>query len=211
VKEIFTVRTLLHIPIMHTQADMGALREPIRQLTIEKLGQEGWERKVKTADQRWEAIRQVIEKWELPYEQVRLYQDGLPNCGREVEIVTQLAQAGSPNHTLLVKLMQKGATLMGTESPDLLLQEYQLIQQTLARREGGRASGLEGGLARLSRSLLEKRDRYIAARISKTLGRGETGIIFLGLLHSLERLVVPDIRLQYPLGRPAPRGKAGAS
>jgi hypothetical protein len=210
VKEISTVRTLLHIPIIHTQADMGALKERIRLLRIEKLGKEGWERNVKSADQMWEVIRQVIEKWELPYEQVRLYQDGLPNCGREVEIVTELAQAGSPNHTLLVELIQKGATLMGTESPDLLLQEYQLIQQTLAR-DGGRASGVEGGLARLGRSLLEKRDRYIAARISETLGRGETGIIFLGLLHSLERLVAPDIRLHYPLGRPAPFGKVGAS
>ncbi len=42
-------RTLLHIPIVHTEADMGALHDSIRQMTIRKLGREGWERKVKTA------------------------------------------------------------------------------------------------------------------------------------------------------------------
>lgn len=188
---------------------MGALREPLRQLTIEKLGKEGWERNVKTAEQMWAVIRRVIDKWELPYERVRLYQDGLPNCGREAEIVTQLAKAGSPNHQLLVELMRKGATLMGTESPDLLLQEYQLIQEALARRVGSQAGRLENGLRKLSRSLLERRNRYIAARISDTLGRGETGIVFLVRLHSLEGLLKPDIRLLYPLGRPAPRWKTG--
>jgi len=202
-------RTLLHIPILHTQADMGALKEAIRQATIKKLGQQGWERQLRTAHQMWALIRRLIENWDLPYQRVRLYQDGLPNCGREVEIVTQLAKAGSPNHELLVELIEKGATLMGTESPDLLLEEYQLIQQALARRAGSQAGRLEDGLRRLSRSLLEKRDRYIAGRISDTLGRGETGIVFLGLLHCLEGLLARDIQLCYPLGRPAPRWKPG--
>jgi hypothetical protein len=202
-------RTLLHIPILHTQVDMGALKESIRQVTVEKLGQEGWERTVKTAHQMWATIRGLIERWALPYERVRLYQDGLPNCGRELEIVTELAKAGSPNHQLLLELIGKGATLMGTESPDLLLKEYQLIQQGLARR-GDRQSGkLEEGLRRLGASLLEERDRYIARRVSETLGVGETGIIFLGLLHSLEGLLALDIELRYPLGRPVPRWKAG--
>jgi len=203
------MRTVLHIPILHTQVDMGALKESIRQVTIEKLGQEGWERKVKTAHQMWAMIRRLIARWDFPYERVRLYQDGLPNCGREVEIVTELAKAGSPNHQLLVELIEKGATLMGTESPELLLKEYQLIQQGLARRVNSQAGKLEDGLRRLGASLLEERDRYIARRISETLGAGETAIVFLGLLHSLEGLLVPDIELRYPLGRPLPRWKAG--
>jgi hypothetical protein len=91
------------------------------------------------------------------------------------------------------------------------LSRYQLIQQRLARQDVGRAGGPQGGSGRLSRSLLERRDRYIATRISETLGTGDTGIVFLGFLHSLERLLARDIRLQYPFGRRAPRGKLGAS
>src|SRR3990167_5525794 len=123
------MRTLIYIPIIHTQADMGALAGAIRRLAIEKLGHREWERSVRAIDQLWTIIHETIEKLDLLYPRVRLYQDGLPNCGREVQIVTDLANAGSPNHQLLLYLMEKGATLMGTESADFLLEEYQLVQQ----------------------------------------------------------------------------------
>lgn len=198
------MRTVIYIPIIHTQADMGALSGAIRRLTIEKLGQQEWERNVRAIDQLWTGIRETIEEWDLPYPRVRLYQDGLPNCGREVQIVTDLADTGSPNHQLLLYLMEKGAVLMGTESPDLLLEEYQLIQRVLDARDPGEAEQVEARQEALSHSLLERRDRYISERINETLCEGETGIVFLGMLHSLEGRLARDIRLSYPLLRPAP-------
>jgi hypothetical protein len=205
------LRALIYIPIIHAQADLGELGAPIRRLKIKKLGRAGWERNANLIRQFWARIEQAIDSLVLPYERVRLYQDGLPNCGREVEIVTELAKAGSPNHRLLVALIEKCATLVGTESPELLLEEYQLIQQTLERRAASGAAGFNDGMRGLGRSLLERRDRYIAARISGTLGAGETGIVFLGLLHSPQGLLAPDIRLSYPLGRPAPCERARGS
>ena len=204
------MRTLIYIPIIHTQADMGALAGAIRRLSIEKLGHREWERSVKAIDQLWTIIHETIEKLDLPYPQVRLYQDGMPNCGREVQIVSDLAKAGSPNHQLLLFLMGKGATLMGTESPELLLEEYQLVQQVLSAQGLGEVERVQARQESLSNSLLERRDRYISERINETLREGETGILFLGMLHSLEEKIAKDIQVQYPILRPAhPKERKG--
>ena len=42
----------------------------------------------------------------------------------------------------------------------------------------------------------------MAQRINDTLKDGETGILFLGMLHSLERYLNPDIKVIYPLQPP---------
>src|SRR5208283_1852853 len=125
-------RCLLHIPIIHSQAEMGSLSPTIQAIMVQKLGAKGWERKVGLIDGIWTQIEQTIDGWLLPYEKVRLYQDGLPVCGRELEIVSDLAKAGSRNHQLLLRLKERGATLMGTESADLLVQEYHFDKQLLA-------------------------------------------------------------------------------
>src|SRR3989337_601685 len=204
------MRSLIHIPIIHTQADMGALAGAIRRLSIEKLGRREWERSIRAIDRLWTIIRETIEKLDLSYPRVRLYQDGLPNCGREVQIVSDLAKAGSSNHQLLLYLMEKGATLMGTESADLLLEEYQLVQQVLSAQDLGEAERVQARQESLSHSLLERRDRYISERINETLREGETGILFLGMLHSLEEKIAKDIQVQYPILRPAhPKERKG--
>ena len=197
------MRTLIYIPIIHTQADMGALAGAMQRLAIEKLGRREWERSVKVVDQLWTVIRETIEEMDLPYPRVRLFQDGLPQCEREIQIVTDLANAGSLNHQVLLFLMAQGATLMGTESPDLLLEEYQLAQQVLNAQGLGEAERVQARQKSLSQSLLGKRDRYIAERINETLGEGETGIVFVGMLHSLEEHLARDIQVHYPILRPA--------
>ena len=44
--------------------------------------------------------------------------------------------------------------------------------------------------------LLERRDRAIAQRIDQTLAQGETGLVFLGLLHAIGRFLPPDIHVE---------------
>jgi hypothetical protein len=127
-------RTLIYLPIVHTQADMGALKESVARANLEKVGRAGWSRKTAAIDQIWTAIEATIDALALSFDRVRLYQDGLPVCGREAEIVTELAQAGSRNHQLLLRLMAQGAVLMGTESGELLVQEYQSAKQSLTAR-----------------------------------------------------------------------------
>jgi hypothetical protein len=192
---------LIYLPIVHTQADMGALKESVARATLEKVGRAGLARKTAAIDKIWTEIEAAIEALALSFERVRLYQDGLPVCGREVEIVTELAQAGSRNHQLLLRLMAQGAVLMGTESGDLLVQEYQLARQSLTTRPP-RAAGVAASRRVLGDTLLQRRDQFIARRINDTLKCGETGILFLGMLHSLERYLNQDVKVIYPLHRP---------
>lgn len=192
-------RSLIHLPIIHTQADMGALSQAIKDMTIQKLGQEGWERNVSLIDEIWTRIEEAIDSWSLPYGKVRLYQDGLPVCGREAEIVTELARAGSRNHRLLLRLKERGATLMGTESAQLLVEEYQLVKRVLDAADPQKASHLEARYQAKSQALLKERDKAIAERINDTLGAGEIGLLFLGMLHSLGDWLAKDIRVSHPL------------
>jgi len=46
-----------------------------------------------------------------------------------------------------------------------------------------------------TRTILEKRDQYIAEQIARTLEPGETGLIFLGMLHSLVGRLPRDIEI----------------
>jgi len=194
-------RTLIYFPIIHTPADMGALKDSVTRATLERVGRLGLSRKETAVRQVWTEIEQTLEGLNLSYDRVRLYQDGLPVCGREVQMVTELAQAGSRNHQLLLHLMAKGATLMGTEAADLLLEEYQLARQSLRSRPP-RAAGAAAQRRSRGDALLQRRDRFIAQLINQTLRGGETGILFLGMLHSLDRYLAKDIKVIYPLSRP---------
>jgi hypothetical protein len=200
-------RTLIYIPIIHTQADMGALSESIQRLKVKRLGRKGWERTVNLVDKLWARIEQAIESLILPYGRVRLYQDGLPVCGREVAIVAELAEAGSRNHRLLLRLREKGATIMGTESSELLVEEYQLVKEVFASGKPKVATRGEARQKALRDSLLKRRDQYIARRINDTLLAGETGLIFLGMLHSVRSWLDKDIRIVYPIHQPLNRGE----
>ncbi len=199
-------RTLIYIPIVHTESDMGNLSESVRQAAIRKLGLTGWKRKVNLIDKIWTTIEKTVDALNLPYEKVLLYQDGLPVCGRETEIVTELARGGSRNHQLLLRLMSRGARAIGTESPELLMEEYELARQSVASGEIPEPVGMKVRRKALSDPLLKRRDQFIADRINSTLGNGETGIVFLGMLHCVEGLLDKDIRVLYPVNLP-PRAR----
>jgi len=195
-------RTLIYFPIIHSQKDMGNFSETVRRVTLQKLGEGGWKRKINLVKQFWTDIGNAIHGLDLPLKKTRLYQDGLPVCGREIEIVMELAGKGSPNHVLLLRLMEKGAILMGTESSALLIEEYHLIKEILESKDLQEAIRIEARLKSAGDTLLEKRDVYIAERIDATLKAGETGIIFLGILHKIEGRLPEDIHVLYPINRP---------
>jgi hypothetical protein len=192
-------RTLIYLPIIHTRQDMGDLGESIRQATVRLLGKQSLIHKDQMVDRIWTAIEQAIDALDLQFEKVRLYQDGLPVCGRELEIIADLAASGSRNHCLVMQLIRKGAMLMGTESAELLLEEYRLIKRTVSGRQS--ATGAETFRDRHAGAdiLLKKRDQFIAQRINDTLGPDETGIIFLGMLHDLEGRLDQDITVVCPI------------
>ena len=200
-------RRLFHIPVIHSQAEMGSLSPTIQAMTVQKLGAKGWERNVSLIDGIWTQIEQAIDRWSLPYEKVRLYQDGLPVCGRELEIVSELAKAGSRNHQLLLRLKERGATLMGTESADLLVQEYNLIKQTLAANDPATAARREARHQESSRSLLKRRDQAIARTDQPDAAAGvKSACCFWECYTPWNGWLARDIQVTHPLYPPSPGG-----
>ena len=186
---IRAMRTLIVIPIVHTEQDMGSLLEQTRLAYVSKYGQEKWAEHLKSISDFWLGISQIIKSLDPHYASVRLYQDGLPICGKEEQIVRDVAAQGSKNYQLLVELMTLGSRLMGTEDPQLLLREYRFHQDALR----GGDSEQQAQRVEQSRQLLLERDRFIADRINATLLADEVGLLFLGLAHSIEKLMNADI------------------
>jgi hypothetical protein len=188
-----TNRRLVWVPIIHTREDMGRLQQKVEAEYIRRLGRARWNAHRKSVGTLWEDIRRWIDGLGLDFDHVRLYQDGLPVCGHEERIVRELASQASLNHRLLADLIDRGARLTGTESPQLLLEEYELNRRILGVAPGAAAPA--GDLSDEARRLLESRDQFIASRIAETLQPGECGLVFLGMLHSLEGRLPADIHL----------------
>ena len=201
------MRTLLAIPIIHTEHDMGTLLEQIKREYVARFGQEKWHAHLKSIDDVWGGIRQMLVMLELPQTSVRLYQDGLPVCGKELEIVRDVAGQGSINYQLLLELIEKGAKLEGTEDPGLLLQEYRFHQEQLGNSLPEQASQR----VELSQKLLMERDKFIAERINSTLLVGEIGVLFLGLAHSIDAFLDADILVKPLLLSLRERHSAGSA
>ncbi len=203
-------RQLIWVPIVHTQEDMGQLRDPVKDQYVRRAGQAKWEAHVRTVEAFWAEIRRLIEDLGLDDPHVRLYQDGLPVCDHEERIVRELAEQGSVNHRLLIDLIDRGARLTGTESPQLLVQEYELNRRILGLDPSTRPNSLRAReIQAEARRLLAERDQFIADRIAETLQPAEQGLIFLGMLHSLEKRLPNDI--QVTMLRPGGRQRIGGS
>jgi hypothetical protein len=195
-------RKLIYIPIVHTQADMGKLGKSVRKAYLHKIGRTALKRKTNTIERIWTDIETALERLSLGYDHVLLYQDGLPVCGKELEIVKDLANSGSRNHQLLLRLTARGATLMGTESAEFLLSEYELYNRILTSGSPSKAAEMEMRQKTTAESLLKKRDEFVAQRINDTLSTDRTGILFLGMLHWPVPLLDKDIEVIYPIGKP---------
>jgi erythromycin esterase-like protein len=181
-----TVRTLIHAPVIHTEADLGTMAAPVQHQFRACFGADAWARRASAVEAMWDGLRAKLLARPLAWARVRLYQDGLPVCGKEEAIAREVAARSSRNHRLLVELIELGATLVGTEDPALLVREYARVMALLEAAARGvsaeqmRALELEGD------EILRLRDAFIAQRIDATLAEGETGILFIGLMHRVD-------------------------
>ena len=183
------MRSLIYVPIIHLEVDLGSMAEELKERFEEAFGPEKWVRRYAAIEAMWEGLRSKLLALPLAWQRTRLYQDGLPVCGREKDIVTELAGKGSHNYRLLVELMERGATLMGTEDGELMVAEYRRIQRLVQVAERHEPEPVIEGLKRQGEEILRQRDAAIARRIDSTLGEGETGILFIGLLHRVDELL----------------------
>lgn len=202
-------RSLIYCPVIHSVIDLGALGAPVQTATRSAFGADTWRRRVHTVDHMWTEIERLIDSMHLDFKRTRLYQDGLPVCEHELDIVKEMTCKGSLNHRILLRLHARGAALMGTESAPLLLQEYDLAKRLLAPDQGHLVHEDRDALQTQARDLLKARDRFIGERINTTLGPGEVGILFLGMLHDVTPWLDSDIQVAYPLGTPVSADAVG--
>ncbi len=132
------MKRVIHIPVVHTLADLGSLGESVRAGYLQRYGAAGWGERQRAVGKFSGDVRRAVEALPLAWPSARIYQDGLPVCGKEEQIVRELAAAGSANHQLVLELVGRGASLVGTEDPELLLREYHL-QRRRMESSGARA------------------------------------------------------------------------
>ncbi len=181
-------RLLICVPILHTETDLGSLAPQVRAQAQAQAGvATAWEQRQATIAAFWKGVASWAARLPKNLSRYRIYQDALPVCGSEHAIVQELSDKGSANHRIVLDLLSRGAQLEGTESPELLVEEYRLAQASL--KQG--ASDHDA-----ARKLLVARDSYIAARIVETLKQGETGVLFIGMLHDVLSHLPPSFDIQ---------------
>ena len=194
-------RRLVYVPILDAR---GALEQKASKLHENRkndliLGET--DKELSAVGKMWGGISSKIGELNLPYKVVRIYQDGLPVCGNELELVTQLAESGNPNFLYILNLIQKGAKLEGTENLGLLIQEYDLLNKLLLKNsEKDRKEKVTEYQAK-SRELLTLRDEFIFNRIHETLQKGELPIVFMSAMHGLDKLLETNFMVSYVIYR----------
>ena len=195
------MRQLIYVPVIHSEADMGTVAEPHKKEITDQFGVCVWNEHIKAVDEMWEGIRKRLGSLHVDHSKVRVYQDGLPVCGREMNIVRDVAAQGSQNHRLVLSLVERGASLEGTEDVQLLLEEYHYIQAITSEPEPAERRRKAKSLSRQRKRLLCQRDRFMAQRIDETLKKGETGILFAGIAHRIDKYLPKDISVSYLIFR----------
>lgn len=178
---------LISISIIHTRADYGSLgsKVPVDQ-EYETV-----------ATQYWQAVSEHVQKLPVDFSELRVYQDGLLDTSTEIAAKI-VEETQTLNYNLLRWLRDKGAQIIGTESPSLLLQEYRALQAIFNAEDEEQKYTARLGYMKKSAYLLEERDIYITQRIKDTLPEGGTGILFIGLAHEVKRLLEQEMEFSEP-------------
>lgn len=198
-----STRLLVYIPVVHSAADLGSLAQGARERLAQVIGKAAVEQRIAAIHAWWRELGRRVDALPIDWTRARLYQDGLPVCEHEMAIVTELAHKGNPNHAILLSLVSRGATLMGTEDAALVVQEYRRFQKLVQAEKAGVKDAAD--LRAEGESLLKARDAFIAGRVDATLLPGESGVLFIGAAHRVaelltDKMVVKPIDLRPPAG-----------
>ena len=188
------MRTLIYAPVIHSSADLGSLAKEVTRRGRADFGPEFWEGHERTILGFWDAVIEHFESVEVSG--FKLYQDGMIAEGEIAQkIVEEGVKSGSKNYELVWELIKKGVVLVKTEDFHLVKEERdRLLKITQAKTLFAKLIGFV--MYKLCKNrLLNKRDDFIAKRISETLSDGETGIIFIGAYHNIKQRLPPDIRI----------------
>lgn len=194
------MKELIYIPVIHTQDDMGTMAYSLKMEYVAKYGKKKWQQHIKAIDDMWKGLHKKIFSLNLPYRRTRIYQDSLPVCGKELEMVRDMVAIGSMNHKIILELVKKGAKLEGTEDPGLLLQEYSNIKMLYQAADIEEKIKAGENYRKVADELIIKRDRFIAKKIENTLSENEIGILFAGIQHNVNKYLI-NFKISYLIHR----------
>jgi hypothetical protein len=189
------MRTLIYVPIIHTSADLGSIAKDVTKRGIANLGEQVWTKHRETVEGFWDAISHYFDSEDA--KGMKLYQDGMiaeDEVG--MKIVQDTAKAGSKNYQLLLKLLEKGAVLVKTEDFKLVKQEYDRLLSITQAKSTIRKIIAFLKYKLVKNRLLNKRDDFIAKRISQTLKPGERGILLIGAFHNIKKRLPESVQIK---------------
>ena len=197
------IRSLIYVPVLHTQKETGEILLSLKADEAQPSVDTSSAEQEISVREMWDGIAEKIQKMNIPCLSMRIYQDAMPVCGREKAIAEKLAQKASRNHQLILKLVNKGANLEGTEDPELLIKEYgnlsRLIGKASISVQSYRDSLIE--YKEKGAELMKRRDAFITERIKSTLKKDEVPLVFMGVRHELEKLLQGSFVINYIIYR----------
>ena len=193
-KRSIRMRKLIVVRIVHASADMGSMSEELVKEGMAKMGKEKWLENQRKIENFWNDLEKEIDELDLDYSRTRVYQDGLPASGElGLRIVNETADKGSRNYRIVRKLIESGSSIEATESPELLLKEYEHIKAIITAATAKEKADAVRGYEQKKDELMRKRDEYVAKAIDSTLKDGETGLLFIGAAHDVVPKLPDDI------------------
>ena len=189
------MRKLIYVPVIHVESDLGSIAPEIDKKSAEVCGKERWEKHKQTVLAFWDVIEGFFER--LDAGNLKIYQDGLMaggDLGRR--IVEEGANRGSRNYQIVLDLMKRGAEIRKTEDVELLKEELDQILRIAQNSSAWEKTVAHIGKEVDRKTLLEKRDRFIAKTINETLTGEESGVLFIGAFHDVVPKLSEDIKVQ---------------
>ncbi len=77
---------LIYVPVMHSSAEMGSAASAYKAAFVARFGEQKWQERCDKFDAIWRAIAAAIEALALDPATLKLYQDSLPVCGKEIAL-----------------------------------------------------------------------------------------------------------------------------
>jgi len=189
------MRTLIYVPIIHTDADMGSVGAAIEKQSSAYIGSERWLKHKQMVGKFWGNVTAYFAAYDAA--NLKIFQDGLPAGGElGMKIVLKAAEQGSLNYGIILDLLNRGAVLCQTEDPGLLRTEYELLN-SLVQPAGHPKKQISRpqDKSRLERLTVE-RDKFVAGSIDTSLNEGETGVLFMGSFHDVLKRLPAGIQVK---------------
>lgn len=186
------LRRLIYVPIIHVSADLGEVASEIDKRAGSSFGKEDWKKHKDTVSGFWDSIVRYF--FSLEVKDFKIYQDGMVADGEMgMRIVSEGEKKGSINYKIVSRLVKQGAQLVRTEDFSLVKKEYDYIIKIAKAKKMVKRIIAALNYRFHKKKLLRERDESIADTIDKTLGEGETGILFLGAHHEIVSKLPEDI------------------